>query len=196
MVRKRVVALFIVCLFAGCGFQAPHTIVPDYAKKTIRLVALMPVENKTNDKIAAHLMRKKMLEELYYKGYPKIPLDLIDMQLLKLGSNDVNARKGNISPQSIGELLKVDAVMYCTLSESETPIYILYAPTSFAMSCELQSVKTGETLWKSHYDVRERNFGYSRSDVERKAANVYEAAIQEAVKKVLETLPDGPDLTG
>ncbi len=195
MVWKKAVLPIMLCLFAGCSFRAPHVIVPDYAKTT-RLVALMPVENKTSDGVAAQMLREKMLEELYFKGYPKIPLDLIDRQFSKLGGGDAKAPQGNVSPQSMGELLKVDAVMYCTLSASETPIYILYAPTSLAMSCELRSAKTGEMLWKSRCDIRERNFGYSRLDVERKAAKVYEAAIQEAVHKVLETLPDGPDLTG
>jgi hypothetical protein len=41
----------------------------------------------------------------------------------------------------------------------------------------------------------ERNVGYSRYDAERKAVQVYEAAIQKIVNKFMETLPDGPDLS-
>ncbi len=195
-IEKKAVLLGLMFLSSGCSFQAPHTLVPDYAKKTIRLVALMPVENKSADKVAARMLREKMLDELYYKGYPKIPLEVIDMQLLKLSKGDTNITADKISPRAAGELLKVDAAMYCTLSESETAIHFVYAPTSFSASCELRSAKTEEILWKSRYGGVERNFGYSRYDVERKAVGVYEAAIQEIVNKVVETLPDGPDLTG
>ncbi|MDP2268243.1 MAG: DUF799 family lipoprotein [Deltaproteobacteria bacterium] len=186
--------MWIVFLLAGCGFRATHVIVPDYVKKTIRLVVLMPVDDQANDKIAARMLREKMLEELYYKGYPKIPLDLIDAQLRKLGQGN-RTGEGSISPQAVGDLLKVDAVMYCTLSKSGASLHFLYAPTSISAICELKSAKTGEILWRASFGVVERNFGYSRYDVERKAVQVYEAAIQKVVNKFMETLPDGPDLS-
>ena len=192
---SRLAALCIVFFVAGCGFLKIHTIVPDYAKKTIRLVVLMPVDDKANDKIAARMLREKMLEELYYKGYPKIPLELIDAQLLKLGKGSVNAGDEAMAPQAMGDSLKVDAVMYCTLSKSSTALHFLYAPTAISALCELKSAKTGEMLWRANYGVVERNVGYSRYDAKRKAVQVYEAAIQEVVNKFMETLPDGPDLS-
>ena len=192
---SRLSGLCIVFLLAGCGFRATHVIVPDDVKKTTRLVVLMPVDDKANDKVAARMLREKMLEELYYKGYPKIPLDLVDAQLLKLGKGNIKTGEGNIPPQAVGDLLKVDAVMYCTLSKSGTSLYFLYAPTSISALCELKSARTGEILWRASYGVVERNFGYSRYDVKRKAAQVYEAAIQKVVNKFMETLPDGPDLS-
>lgn len=192
---KIAVLIGMVFLLAGCGFRATYVIVPDYAKKAVRLVVLMPVDDQANDKVAARMLREKMLEELYYKGYPKIPLDLIDAQLLKLGPAQSKTVEGNIFPQAVGDLLKVDAVMYCTLSKSSTPLHFLYAPTSISVSCELKSAKTGETLWRASYGVVERNFGYSRYDAKRKAVQVYEATIQKVVNKFTETLPDGPDLS-
>jgi hypothetical protein len=62
------------------------------------------------------------------------------------------------------------------------------------MACELKSAKTGELLWQARYDAVERNFGYSRYDLKLKTSQVYEATIQEVVNKIMETLPDGPDL--
>ena len=184
---KRAVLLGVILLLAGCWFRATPVAVPEYVKKT-RLVVLMPVNDQANDKTAARMLREKMLEELYYKGYPKIPLDLIDAQLLKLG-------QGNIPPQAVGDLLKVDAVMYCTLIQSSTTQHFLYVPTSISALCELKSAKTGEIFWKGSYGIVERNFGYSRYDAGRKAVQVYEAAIQKIVNKFMETLPDGPDLS-
>ena len=193
---KRTVLVGLVLLLAGCGFLKPtYMIAPDYAKKAVRLVVLMPVDDQANDKAAARMFREKMLEELYYKGYPKIPLDLIDAQLLKLDQGHSKPGVESVPPQAIGDLLRVDAVMYCTLSKSSTSLHFLYAPTAVSVLCELKSAKTGEMLWRASYGVVERNFGYSRYDAKRKAVQVYEAAIQKVVNRFMETLPDGPDLS-
>ena len=194
---KRCFLMFIVFLLAGCGgSKAPHMIISDYSKKAARLIALMPVDNRTNDQLAPKMLREKILEELYFKGYPKIPLDVIDGILNKTYAGGVNVQAGNISPNAIGALLEVDAVMYCTLNESKTAIRLFYAPTSVSASCELRSAKTGETLWKARSSVVERRTGYSKYNLEMKASQVYESAIQEVVNKVMETLPDGAKLSG
>jgi hypothetical protein len=196
MNRWKGAILFLVLVLYGCGPRVPHTLIPDYGKTKTRLVAILPVDNKTNDQLAAQMLREKMLEKLYFKGYPKIPLKVIDAKLLKVYEGSLSKAGGTIPPKAVGELLDVDAVMYCTLSESETAIRFFYAPTSVTLSCELRSAKTGETLWQARYNVVERNFGVSRYDLEMKASQVYEEAIQEIVNEIIQTLPDGPDLSG
>jgi len=194
---KRCLLIFIVFLLAGCdGSKGPRMIIPDYTKKAARLIALMPVDNKTNDQLAPKMLREKILEELYFKGYPKMPLDVIDGRLNKTYAGGINAQAGNISPKAIGALLEVDAVMYCTLIESKTAIRLFYAPTSVSASCELRSAETGETLWRARSSIVERMAGYSNHNLEMKASQVYESAIQEVVNKVMETLPDGAELSG
>lgn len=196
MERWKGVFLFLVFLFGGCGPKVPHMIIPDYGKTKIRLVALLPVDNKTNDQTAARMVREKMFEELYFKGYPKIPLKVMDEKLLKIYEGNLSKAGGNIPPKVIGELLGVDAVMYCTLNESKASARLIYAPTSVSVLCELRSAKTGETLWQARHRAVERNFGFSRRDLEMKTSQVYEAVIQEVINEIIKTLPDGPDLLG
>src|SRR3990172_2873144 len=103
---KRCFLMFIVFLLAGCGgSKAPIMIIPDYSKKAAILIALMPVGNRTNDQLAPKMLREKILEELYFKGYPKIPLETIDSRLNKTYAGGINVQAGNISPKTIGELL-------------------------------------------------------------------------------------------
>ena len=196
MERWKGVFLFLVFLLGGCGPKVPHTTITDYGKAKIRLVALLPVDNRTNDQTAARMVREKMLEELYFKGYPKIPLKVMDEKLLKIYDGNLSKAGGNIPPKVIGELLGVDAVMYCTLNESKTSVVFFYASTSVSVLCELRSAKTGGTLWQARHSVVERNLGFSRRGLEIKASQVYEAVIQEVVNEVIKTLPDGPDLPG
>lgn len=190
------VFLFLVFLLGGCSTKVPHTVFPDSGKTKTRLVALLPVDNKTKDQTAARMVREKLFEELYFKGYPKIPLKVVDEKLLEMYEGNSSKAGGNIPPKVIGELLGVDAIMCCTLNESNTSVAFFCAHTSISVSCELRSAKTEGTLWQDRQSVVERNFDFFRRGLEMKASQVYEAVIQKVVNKIMKTFPDGPDLPG
>ena len=184
--------LVIFCFISGCGAKNRSTVITAHSETVPRLVAVLPVDNKTSDVQAARILRVEVLEKLYFKGYPKIPLDIIDEKLSKV-YKDTGDMGGKVSPKVIGELLGVDAVMYCTLTEWKTSFMFFYAPTTVSASFELRSAKTGETLWKEHYKVVKRNCGFSKKELKMKSCQVYEMAVQEVVERAIATLPDGPD---
>ena len=93
-------------------------------------------------------------------------------------------------------MLKVDAVLYSTLSESRMGSSILSASTVAEAEFELVCAKTGESLWRVRHREVYRNYGFTRKDLELKSSRVYEPAIQEVVTRAFETLPDGPDAGG
>ncbi len=197
MFLKRIKSAFcllvIVCFISGCWSRFSSPVVPPSKEKSPRLVAVMPVDNKTSDTQAAQILRKKIFEELYFKGYPKIPLEFVDEKLSKVYKKNAEYVAGKIPPKAMGELLGVGAVMYCTLTEWKTSFVYFYAPTAVSVSFELRSAKTGETLWGSHYRVVKKCYGFSQKELEMKSCQVYEKALEEVVKKAIETLPDGPD---
>ncbi len=194
MVRTvRLLLLFLVVLFlAGCASKIPHVIVSDYDKRETRLIAVMPVSGSLPDQKSGELLRTKLVEELYFKGYPKIPLNLIDEKLATTSPGRGEKR----DPKAIGEMLKVDAVLYPTLKEGGMGRGIVYATTTVGAEFELLSAKTGESLWGVQYRVSHRNYGFSRKELELKSSQVYESVIQEVVTRALETLPNGPDAIG
>ncbi len=194
MVRTvRLLLLFLAALFlAGCASKIPHLIVSDYDKRGTRLIAVMPVGGGVPDRKSAEMLRTKLVEELYFKGYPKIPLNLIDEKLATMSPD----RGKTLDPRAVGEMLKVDALLYPTLKESVMGSGIVYAATTVEAVFELLSAKTGERLWRVQYRVIYRNYGFSRRQVELKSSQVYEPALQEVVNRALETLPDGPDAIG
>jgi hypothetical protein len=181
--------LLVLPAFIGCATTIPHMIISDFDKRETRLIAVMPVKYSSSDPKSAELLRAKLVEELYFKGYPRIPLRMIDEKIAGLsfaGSVD------RISPQLVGEMLKVDAVLYPTLNESRMGSSIISASTVAEAEFELFSAKTGETLWRVQHRAVYRNYGFTRKHLELKSSRVYEPAIQEVVTRVLETLPDGP----
>ncbi|HVO66418.1 MAG TPA: GNA1162 family protein [Syntrophales bacterium] len=185
--------VIVLSIIIGCASKIPDMVNSDQGKKSTRLIAILPVNNMTANAKAGQVLREAVLNELYFKGYPKIPLSVIDEKLSKVFKEDVDSRRVNIPPKAIGELLGVDAVMYTTLDECSTSYNFVYAPTRVSVVLELRSAKTGETLWNSKYGTVKRNYGISREQLEMASCQVFEPAIQEVVEKAMKTLPDGPD---
>jgi len=194
--RNILLLLVGICFIISCASHNSRTIIPDYNKKGIRLVGLLPVKNKTQDKKAAQILRRTLLEELYFKGYPKIPLRVVDQELIRIYGDITMPENNTIPPEVVGEILGVDAVMYCTLGEWKTSFVFVFAPTTVVVSFELRSAKTGETLWKTQCKVVKRNYGFTEKDLEMKSHETCELAILEIVDKAIAALPNGPDFPG
>ncbi|MEI8174219.1 MAG: GNA1162 family protein [Deltaproteobacteria bacterium] len=191
--RQWIVSMLVLLVIIGCASKIPHLLAPDYAKRGTRLIAVMPVKNSSADTNVGQIARETVIRELYFKGYPKIPPDVIDEKLSVIYGTTTDFKDGNVPPKSIGALLGVNAVLYGSLIRCKTSYTLLYSATEISMTFELRSVKTGETLWSTRYDKVKRNVGFSKKQLEMASQQVYEAAIQEVVDKALNTLPDGPD---
>jgi hypothetical protein len=183
-------------IVAGCASKVPYTVKKDYEKSTARVIAVLPVDNRSQDIKASHLLRSKVLEVLYFKGYTKLSLEVIDSKLAHLYSADNKGRAGLIAPAVVKELVGADAVMYCTLTESNRTVRLFYAPVTMAAQCELRSTQTGEVFWNAQYRSTSRSFDFTSKRLEMKSSEAFETVIEEVVNKVMETLPDGPNLRG
>lgn len=190
--------LFFLIIFgvSGCASGVPHTIVPDYNQREVRLIALAPVDNRTNDEEAAKLLRETILDALYFKGYPRIPLDMIDDKLTVDRGRKTGESAGSISPTVIGKVLGVDAVMYPRLLDWKTSFISVYAPTTVSVALELKDAETGILLWSSQHSVVDRHYDFTRKRLELKACQSYEPAVRRIVDETLSSLPDGPDSAG
>jgi hypothetical protein len=193
---KIILPVIISLIAAGCASKAPHALKPDYEKGNAKIIAVLPVDNKTSEDKASQMLRAKVLEELYFKGYAKLPLEIIDKKLEPLYRNDTKGGTGLIAPQVIKELVGADAVMYCTLMEGKHKVTLFYAPVTISARCELRSAQTGEILWNAQYKETSRNFDITRKRAELKSCEAFEKVIEDVVNKVMETLPDGPNLRG
>jgi hypothetical protein len=179
----------------GCAAKAP-LVQKDLEKSTARVIAVLPVDNKTQDVKAPEMLRSKILEELYFKGYTKLPLEMIDQKLATSYYNEKKSGTGLVAPQVVKELVGADAVMYCTLTEGQHPVSLFYAPVTVAARCELRSAQTGAVLWNAQSRLTSRNFDFTSKRLEMKSREAFEAVMEEVVNKVMETLPDGPNLRG
>ncbi|MCL2669045.1 MAG: hypothetical protein FWE89_00040 [Syntrophaceae bacterium] len=181
--RLGLLSFLIVLIACGAG-KIPHRIMADYDKQPPRLIAVLKIAN-ASDPRAAEMLRTKLIEGLFFKGYPRIPdkvIDALEAQLVADGSVP--------SAQQIGEKLRVDAVLSVNLREAVPGKGFFYAATSVAADFELRSARTGEVLWSAKHGIVERSFRIIPKRVELRSAQLYEPAIQELVDRALETLPD------
>lgn len=191
--------LFLVVLSGilwGCGSGVSHTKVPDFNERGLRLIAVMPVSAEGVDETAAGEIRELVQEGLYFKGYPKVPLALVDERLQQATLSDGTPEKGTVSPEAVGRLLGVDAVLYGRIDEWKTSSLVFYAPTTIRFSLALRCTKTGTELWRSEDEVVRRTWGYPGQNMKVKSVIACDGALHEAVGKVLSGLPDGPDAVG
>jgi hypothetical protein len=192
--RHLAVGFIVLVMLGGCWSRPKPASIPGYAERGIRLIAVMPVKAKTADMELSRLMRERVVETLYFKGYPRIPIDAIDGALAKVYDKPSEEGGIHISPQVIRSILNVEAVLYVTLDECRTATTYLYASTMISAGFELRDGKTGETLWKAQPRNVERNFDITKQRLERTVYQVLEPAIQDVVEKALQGLPDGPDI--
>jgi hypothetical protein len=192
--RLQYIAVFFVMLMmmTGCSSRVKPASIPGYAERGIRIIVVMPVKAPTVDPKVARLMRDRILETLYFKGYPRIPLGLVDGTLAKV-YDKVPDSGVDIPPQAVRTLLNADAVLYVTVHELRTSTAWLYAATIISATFELRDGKTGETIWKARPQNVERSFDVTAQRLERTVYQVLEPALQTMVEQALQGLPEGPD---
>jgi hypothetical protein len=166
------------------------------AEKTLdaKTIAVMPVDIKAGNRDAARMIRESLVEELYFKGYSKIPMEMVDAALADFKKRDGGASGSTVPPQVIGSMLGVDAVMYTTLLDATTTYKYVYAPVNVAAVFELKSVSRGETIWRYESKAVDRDYGVTKNSLDLGTTKIFESVIQEVVKKAMENLPDGPGI--
>lgn len=195
MIQHHRLPIVLIILSLGlfaCSAQNSEQVKDDSNRNRINVIALMPVENKTQDMKVPELLSVRLQEELRFKGYSQT--------IVPAGNAKDTAPAGagehpdSTFPQNIADVRGADAAMYCTLQESKISTVLFYAPATVSVRCELRSVKTGETIWNAQYRYTSRNFDVMNATLKSRGA--LESALDVVVDKVMETLPYGPMLRG
>jgi len=113
-----------------------------------RMVAVLPMDNHTNDLNGPDIVRYWFNQRLAEKkGYQTLPLELIDEQLKSMGVVD-GGQLAALRSEKIGEKLEADALIYGDLLD------FTYQTTGFLNIRKVRAhyrmidAKTGELLWE------------------------------------------------
>jgi len=190
------VLLMTVLILSGCGPGKSSAVLKDGNREEVHRIAVFPVFNETSDQQAARLLREKIQNALYFKGYPKIAAQFVDETLSGEQAKEQEAQDKAEYSRELGRQMQVDAVLYCDLQESRTHYYWLYSPLSVSAVFELRSARSGQLLWRNSYSTIKRTYGLSKDSLRLKGAQVYEDAIQELVDQAMQGIPDSSEVLG
>jgi len=188
-------SLGLVVLIAGCSAGIPHSLVPDYRAKTPRSIAVLPVLNETVNLKAPDLFRSILVNKLSQKGYEIPAVSFIDGKLAEKGIREAGQIHTQL-PQELGNLLGADPLLYTTITEFSTTYLLAYASMTVGARFELREAKTGEKLWESENQVKERKYGLDQKSVmdtlQFAAGQSYVPYCRQVVDTSFSTLPSGP----
>lgn len=191
--RSNILLVVFIGMLGGC-VSHPQTVLNPKEREEmgIKTIAVLPVENKASRDKTAQLLRSRLFEEIYFKGYSKISLQEIDGNLRYLNEN---SDQGNISvqaPERLKDVLKADALLHCTLSEKNKSGFF-YAPLEINVVCTLRRADNGKMIWQAKSDVRNNNFDITPKRLEKKISEDYDILIDQVVDEIMKSLPDGPN---
>jgi len=184
-----------VALGLGCAGGGPHNVTPDYKDRAIRSVAVLPVLNETVSLKAPEIFRPLLLNKLSLKGYETPSLSVIDGRLREKDIREAG-QVNSLTPQELGKLLGVDALLYAYVTEFSTTYIVAYASMTVGARFELKDTKTGDKLWDSEHQLKESKFGLDSKAVgealQFAAGQSYTPYAQKVIDVSFTTLPDGP----
>lgn len=189
--------LFISMVFMTTGcFSNSKTVVSNNSSDKINAqsVAVLPIESKETESKAANLLRLKLFDEIYFKGYSKIALDEMDAKLKSLPEDSKTDGRGAISSVALKDATGADAGMYCSLTKNyKTGLF--YSPVKITVICELRSTDNGAILWNAQSESTGRYFDLTDKRLKKKLSDGFESLINDVVNEIIKKLPDGPMLS-
>jgi hypothetical protein len=139
------------------------------------------------------MFRPLVLNKLSMKGYETPALSFIDGRLLEKEIREAG-QINSLTPQGLGQILGVDALLYTTVTEFSTTYLLAYASVTVGARFELKDAKTGEKLWEAEKQVKETKMGLDQKSVSDTlkfaVGQSYLPYCQKVVDAGFTTLPD------
>jgi len=187
--------LALSALAANCAGGAHHSLAPDYKSRLPRSIAILPVLNETVNLKAAEVFQPILHKKLSQKGYETPGVSFIDRRLLEKEIREAG-QINTLSLQDLGKLLGTDALLYTTITEFSTTYLLAYASMTVGARFELKDAKTGEKLWESDHQVKERRVGKDHKSMEDAlkfaAFQSYAPYVEKVINASFVSLPNGP----
>lgn len=185
----------LILIIMGCSRNSQTVLNKNVNEiMTAKSIAVLPIESKNSENKAAELLRSRLFEEIYFKGYPKISLEEMDTKLKSLVGNPEKDRTSSVSPAELKDAVGADAGMYCSMTENyKTRLF--YSPIKITVVCELRSTESGNVIWNAKSESTRKNFDFTDKRLRKKFSEDLESLIDDVVDDMIKTLPDGPSLS-
>jgi hypothetical protein len=164
-------------------------------------VAVLPMDNESNDLDGPVFVRKLMAQALAARGFQILSNDDVDAKLKEQGFTDGGQLRAT-TPQKIGEWTGADSLVYSKLESFDYINLGVYAVRRVKIMATLINAKTGEKLWEAEREGATRYVATNKKQAERQFAAQMAIKMAEkmahrplqlesrmAVDRLLSTLP-------
>ncbi|MBI5893721.1 MAG: DUF799 family lipoprotein [Deltaproteobacteria bacterium] len=146
--------MIIFISLTGCIPIQQSVVKPTNPYNPIKTVAVLPMVNNTNDVEGPAYVRNEFDKKLSENHYSNKSLKDIDQLLKDQMGITLGSQIDMTTPQKLGELLGVDAVIYGTLIDFDVQISGLYNVKKVRAKFKMVDTKTGEIIWSSGWGVK------------------------------------------
>jgi hypothetical protein len=171
--------LFLSTLLMGCVVATSSTVIapqirslyegtyevdPYMAGHMPRTIAVLPFLNSTKSQEGSEAVRRGFYNHFSSLPFTDMQLHRTDYLLRKAGLEDpaiINSK----SPQELGKILNVDAVVYGTISNFDKLFAVLYSNVSVGAEIRMMDTQTGKMLWAGQHVAYIHEGGISTSPI-------------------------------
>lgn len=152
--------LFPALLLAGCAAPAAAP-KASHASPFPEKIALLPLDNQSTDLRGPELVRELLKDSLDLANFDLADNAEVDEKLKSVGISE-GGQLNAVTPQKLGELLGVDALVYGDLTEFKNANVGVYSNRTVEAELKLVDAKTGEKLWEATKRKANSKLGLSK----------------------------------
>ncbi|MCG6537718.1 MAG: DUF799 family lipoprotein, partial [Syntrophales bacterium LBB04] len=141
-------------------FQGKYVIDPYMENHRPVTVAVLPFIDQSRNKEGAVAVRKGFYNHFSSLPFKDMELQRVDNLLIKANLADTEALY-KTSPQELGKLLNVDAVVFGEISNFDKLFAVMYSQVAVGAEIKMYDAKTGNLLWSGQHTVRIHEGGLS-----------------------------------
>jgi hypothetical protein len=157
--KSTVISPQITSLFSGTYEVDPY--MEDHKPRT---VAVLPFVNQARSQSGSEAVRRGFYNHFSSMPFKDMELHRVDNLLRKAGLEDP-AVINKTSPQELGRILNVDAVVFGTISDFDKLFLVLYSNVSVGAEIKMFDTKTGKILWAGRHVARIHEGGISTNPI-------------------------------
>ncbi|HYA14914.1 MAG TPA: GNA1162 family protein, partial [Syntrophales bacterium] len=145
-------------------FKGTYEVGPYFEKHKPQTVAVLPFMNEAKSQLGSDEVRRGFYNHFSSLPYRAMKLYTVDNILRKAGLTD-NETISKTSPQELGKILGVDAVIYGSISDFDKLFAVVYSSVSVGAEIKMYDTKTGNFLWSGRHVARIHEGGISTTPV-------------------------------
>lgn len=146
------------------AFKGTYEVDPYMETHKPRTVAVLPFVNQAPSQEGSEAVRRGFYNHFSSLPFKDMELYHVDNVLRKAGMEDP-AVISQTSPQDLGKILNVDAVIFGTISDFEKLFAVIYSNVSVGAEIMMMDTKTGKMLWRGRHVARIHEGGISTTPV-------------------------------